>query len=367
MGFEPMQWAGIAAVVALGALRVLGGDRNRGSCDIELGNDSADTNDPAVRLNRAIAAAGDGDASRVAVYLGDVVARLVAARGVDGAAAYLREHRREFRSDAGDYVWLYARDPKADSGFRFIYHDREAFDGQSAARAEEAMPHLFIKERERGLLSRVLAAGADEADARPEGGFVAYRWYSPQTHDIIAKRTHVRRVAEGVYVGSGHAVQCDDGADVPGVLIVLGGFMLLNGWWAGLGVSEALRPTVPGPALVYAGLCAVFAGLVWATRGAGDVRTYEEEVRMAQHVDSAALGLAGLAFSLSLFASNAGDTPPTPLIATAFLLLLPTVLQGRCGMSADVIKRSTQVKHMLVANCTCLLAAAVIAVGLKAA
>ena len=148
------------------------------------------------------------------MYLGDVVAGLVAARGAEGAAAYLRKHRHEFRSDAGDYVWIYARDAGADGGFRFVFHDNEAFDGRGAASAETAMPHLSIRERERGLLTRVLAAGAEEADARPEGGFVTYRWYSPQTHDIIAKRAHVRRVGEGVYVGSGHAVRCDEGVDV---------------------------------------------------------------------------------------------------------------------------------------------------------
>lgn len=362
------QWIGMGFVAGVCAARVGcgAGAERRSSVLLPAADGGGGAGLPAtVRLNRAVARGeGETDGARVAVYLTETVGRLVAAVGPGAAAAYLRSHRSEFRSDAGDYVFLYARDAGAGGGFRYVFHDDPDFDGRDAAAAEAAIGRMCVEGRDRGLLGRVLAAGAAVADARPEGGFVAYRWFSPRTHDLITKRTYVRRVADGLYAASGSAVPRGAGdADAAGVLVVLASFALLNCWWGGLGVSRLLDGTPVGAAAVYAAACALFAAMAWGTCAEDDVHPYDAEVQMGRHVDTAALGLAGLAFSLARFASTSPLDAPRALVAVSFLLLLPTLLQCRSCMSARSVRRRTQMKNALVANCACALAVAAVLVG----
>jgi hypothetical protein len=351
-----------------------------------------------LRLNREMARrCGADDGCRVSRYLVDQVGLVVGRmNSVPEAAAYLRNHADEFTSARGDYVWIHTRTTDSSPAssayaYAYAYHADTRLDGRTAAEAQRVVEGVVADVPRRADVGQILSAASDAADRSPDGVFVEYVWFDPRTHDTVLKRSFVRRLAPGIYAGSGasssasssasasasasssasasaSASSRDNGArDVGGVLILGGAFVGLTALWSLLRIDANL-PVARG-AIAYAAVCAVFVAVI--LRSNPELRPRAEEVAQLRKTDDVALRIAGMSLSLSLFATHAlkksrvdACRPSVvPVLVSAFILLLPVLLPTRDARTANHVRRTTQVKFSILLVSVSLLSAAMLLVG----
>lgn len=303
------------------------------------------------------------DCCRVSYNLVDQVSRLVQTNGLAGVVRHLRDHSDAFMSDAGERVWIHRYDSNADA-YIYLYHGDPSLHQKTASEASDVLSDRCGCADPRHVMATIARHVKTE-------GVVEYPWYDIKTGDEVRKRSYVRRVGDGVYIGCGAAIKPQRDADRVGVAILLGGFALVNWWWRGLDVDRYMgRSAMP----VYVGIGIVFAFFMYRT--STPVRSAKNERDSLDKTDRGAVALAGLALSLSLFATRVATVADGPddanvftrILATAFLLLTPTLIQGcTTNVTARAIRREAQLKFAVLLNSIALLVVALLTSNLAIA
>lgn len=151
--------------------------------------------------------------------------------------------------------------------------------------------------------------------------------------------------------------------DPSAIACLVAAFVVSNIWWHFLDVSFILESCFAGLSVwVYLVMMAVF---VYYIESATEmVLPMDQEEAIQQQIDASALKLAGLALSLSLFATRIGNEAIMPrfirMIATAFLILLPVLIQNRRESTARTTKLMSQAKSGALLNSVFIVAIAVL-------
>ena len=281
------------------------------------------------------------DTCYLSIHLVKYVTKMIKKYGLKNTIDYIRKNKNKFITEHKEYVFIHTKiktdkniinDKEYNYKIQYLYHHNKNLDKNDLVVSQENLRKNNICTVDQCDLHKIQHDITDFSD-KYNKGFFEYKWFDPETNDIIYKRSYIEKLKgvndtgigiKDVYIGSGNTIETKiikiDMISVVFYIINLLSFVIL---WYIFNIDNNINNKYVSNIIFFAILFIYIYNIYNHNISDENIEIIEEDYNT---ISSVSLSLSSLGLAMALFFSRVLNKNKKNVIKNCIIFLSISIL-----------------------------------------